>query len=229
MSAIVAEALATGGDASGILAGCTEAVLPTVSGALAIIGRATGSGVAVERAVRRARDRGAGCCPARNERPISGPAVNSTNAPATAPTGPRTIAPDSAPRAALPARSCACACASNDIKAPASAAATISFFMAVSLNAPRGTGLRKCGSTRVIRRQTPGAGELSKHSEIERSAPKALASFGAGARNVRHSWRARGERGPRGAFKSCSRATGRQHCHGIRKVKPRYAWQADAS
>jgi hypothetical protein len=129
--AIVAEDLVPGGGVSEVLAtGGAVLVLATVSGAFAADGRATGSGV---RAVRRARDRGSGC-PALKERPISGPAVYPTSAPATAPTGPRTSAPDSAPRAALPARSCACA--SNEIKDPASAAATTSFFMAVSLSAP---------------------------------------------------------------------------------------------
>ena len=39
------------------------------------------------------------------ERAIDGPAVYPMNAPATAPIGPNTTAPDTAPSAALPARS----------------------------------------------------------------------------------------------------------------------------
>ena len=54
------------------------------------------------------------------------------NAPATAPTGPSTTAPDTAPRAALPARSCALA--SNETNACAISAATSSLFMAFPLN-----------------------------------------------------------------------------------------------
>jgi hypothetical protein len=45
-------------------------------------------------------------CPTPQERAIAGPAVYPINAPATAPTGPRTMAPDTAPKAALPSRSC---------------------------------------------------------------------------------------------------------------------------
>ena len=44
-------------------------------------------------------------CPTPQECAIAGPALYPMNAPATAPTGPSTIAPDTAPNAALPARS----------------------------------------------------------------------------------------------------------------------------
>ena len=52
---------------------------------------------------RRARDRDADR-PIPQERAIEGPAVYPMNAPATAPTGPKTTAPDTAPMAASPAR-----------------------------------------------------------------------------------------------------------------------------
>jgi hypothetical protein len=78
------------------------------------------------RAERRARDWARGGSD-RNPRAISGPAVYPTNAPATAPTGPRISAPETAPMTALPARSCACA--GTHINDPAIVAKTTSFFM----------------------------------------------------------------------------------------------------
>src|ERR1700730_17274685 len=60
------------------------------------------------------------------------------SAPATAPTGPSTTAPDTAPTAALPARSCAFAL--NEKIVAAIAAATSSFFIAVPLDAPQRQG-----------------------------------------------------------------------------------------
>ena len=93
------------------------------------------SGPAVACAVRRALERE---CPTPQECAIAGPALYPMKAPATAPTGPSTTAPDSAPKAALPARSCAFA--STEKNVAAIAAATSSFFIAVPLDAPQGQG-----------------------------------------------------------------------------------------
>ena len=84
---------------------------------------------------RRVRDRDADR-PIPQECAIEGPAVYPMNAPATAPTGPKTTAPDTAPRAASPARFCALA--SNEINDPAISAATKSFFIAVPSSALQG-------------------------------------------------------------------------------------------
>ena len=79
---------------------------------------------------------------------IAGPAVYPIKAPATAPTGPSTTAPETAPKAALPARSCAFApTEKNDA---AITATTSSFFIAISLCIrPQGTTLRKCGGRKM--------------------------------------------------------------------------------
>jgi hypothetical protein len=58
---------------------------------------------------------------------MDGPAVYPTNAPATAPTGPNTTAPDKAPKAASPPRSWADAPVGTSVND--SAAATTSLFM----------------------------------------------------------------------------------------------------
>src|SRR5882762_2248538 len=64
------------------------------------------------------------------ERAIEGPAAYPMNAPATAPTGPKTTAPDKAPSAASPARSCALASNEmNDMDNPAIRAAASGFFI----------------------------------------------------------------------------------------------------
>jgi len=70
------------------------------------------------------------------ERAIDGPAEYPTNAPATAPMGPRTTAPDKAPSAASPTRSPALAW--YEIKDPAIRVPTNSFFIAISPNMSRG-------------------------------------------------------------------------------------------
>jgi len=82
-------------------------------------------------AARRARDADR---PTRHECAIAGPAVYPINAPATAPTGPNTTAPDTAPKAASPARFCALA--SNEMNDATTSAATSSFFITVPLRAP---------------------------------------------------------------------------------------------
>jgi hypothetical protein len=84
--------------------------------------------------------------PTPQECAIAGPAVYPINAPATAPPGPRTTAPDTAPSAALPARSWACA--PNEINDAAITGATSSLFIAIPLNESRSTGLRNCGGTK---------------------------------------------------------------------------------
>ncbi len=109
------------------------------------------SGVAPACVTCRARGGGAEC-PTPQECAIAGPAVYPINAPATAPTGPRTTAPDTAPKAALPAR--AWAFASQENNDPAITAATSNFFIAVPLDSARRT-LEKCGGTKVTRRQPP--------------------------------------------------------------------------
>jgi hypothetical protein len=58
---------------------------------------------------------------------IDGPAVQPTTAPTTAPIGPNTTAPDNAPSAASPPRSCAIA--TEEISDRASAAIAVVFFM----------------------------------------------------------------------------------------------------
>jgi hypothetical protein len=73
------------------------------------------------------------------------------NAPATAPTGPNTTAPDTAPKAALPARSCALA--SNEKNDPAITTATSALFIAISLSPAQRKGLRNCGGTKEMWRQ----------------------------------------------------------------------------
>jgi hypothetical protein len=75
---------------------------------------------------------------------IDGPAVYPMNAPAAAPTGPGTTAPDTAPSAALPARRWALA--SNETNEPAIKAPTSIFFIAMSLS-PAGTAQRKYDDT----------------------------------------------------------------------------------
>ncbi len=88
-------------------------------------------------------------CPTPQECAIAGPAVNPISAPATAPTGPRTTAPDTAPKAALPARSWAFA--SNEKNDAAITAATSSLFIAVPLDPPprardaQNAAARRCG------------------------------------------------------------------------------------
>ena len=72
------------------------------------------SGPALACAVRRALERE---CPTPQECAIAGPALYPMKAPATAPTGPSTTAPDSAPKAALPARSCAFASTEKNVAA----------------------------------------------------------------------------------------------------------------
>jgi hypothetical protein len=52
---------------------------------------------------------------------MEGPAVYPTTAPATAPTGPNTTAPDRAPKAASPPRAWAQLCAGASVKAMADA------------------------------------------------------------------------------------------------------------
>ena len=164
---------------SNVWIGGAAFVLATVAGAWGAGGGAvlaTAGGVAVAaaavrfasgpgRAARRALDRGAGCrIP--HELAIAGPAVYPTTAPAAAPTGPNTTNPETAPRTALPPRSCACA--SNEINVPATAAATTSFFMAVSLNTPRhwNPKLRQHkGEPTAItsRRAFSGRGSIERH------------------------------------------------------------------
>jgi hypothetical protein len=75
------------------------------------------------------------------------------NAPATAPIGPSTTAPDTAPKAALPARSCALAL--NEKNVAAITAATSSFFIVFPLDEFQGTALQKCGDRKVAPRQPP--------------------------------------------------------------------------
>ncbi|MEO6381036.1 MAG: hypothetical protein ABIO35_03305 [Nitrobacter sp.] len=70
------------------------------------------------------------------------------NAPATAPIGPSTTAPDTAPSAAPPARSCALA--SNETNEPAISAPTTIFFIAKSLSPALATGQRKYGGTKEM-------------------------------------------------------------------------------
>jgi len=65
---------------------------------------------------------------------MDGPAVYPTNAPATAPIGPNTTAPDKAPKAASPPRSWANAPIGTSVKD--TTAATISLFMCASRNRP---------------------------------------------------------------------------------------------
>jgi hypothetical protein len=65
---------------------------------------------------------------------MDGPAVYPTNAPATAPTGPKITAPDKAPNAASPPRSWANAPIGTSVKNIT--AATISLFMCVSRKRP---------------------------------------------------------------------------------------------
>lgn len=70
------------------------------------------------------------------------------SAPATAPIGPSTTAPDTAPSAASPARSCALA--SNEMSEPAISAPTRKVLMASSpITVPK--RLEKCGGTKVAR------------------------------------------------------------------------------
>jgi hypothetical protein len=65
---------------------------------------------------------------------MDGPAVYPTNAPATAPTGPNTTAPDKAPKAASPPRSWANAPVGTSVND--TAAATTSLFMCVPPKRP---------------------------------------------------------------------------------------------
>ncbi len=65
---------------------------------------------------------------------MDGPAVYPTNAPATAPTGPNTTAPDKAPKAASPPRSWANAPIGTSVND--TAAATTSLFMCVPPKRP---------------------------------------------------------------------------------------------
>ena len=69
------------------------------------------------------------------ERAMDGPAVYPTNAPATAPIGPNTTAPDKAPKAASPPRSWANAPIGTSVKDTA-AAITI-FFICASRKIPQ--------------------------------------------------------------------------------------------
>jgi len=69
--------------------------------------------------------------PTPQERAIDGPAVYPTSAPAAAPIGPSTKAPDNAPSAASPTRSSAIA--AEDIKARESATPAIVFLIRVPL------------------------------------------------------------------------------------------------
>ena len=65
---------------------------------------------------------------------MDGPAVYPTNAPATAPTGPNTTAPDKAPRAASPPRSWANAPIGTSVND--TAATTTSLFMCIPRKRP---------------------------------------------------------------------------------------------
>jgi hypothetical protein len=95
---------------------------------------------------------------------IAGPAVYPIKAPATAPTGPSTTAPETAPKAALPARSCAVAATEkNDA---AIAATTSSFFIAISLCIrPNGTTLWKCGGTKVSTSTVAAASKEARYQD----------------------------------------------------------------
>src|ERR1700730_6564899 len=132
--------------------------------ATASAGLVTGSGAtfaapssfpALACVTRRARGRDVGC-PTPQECAIAGPAVYPINAPATAPTGPRTTAPDTAPKAALPARSWALA--SNEKHDPTISTATSCFFIAIP------PGLSQAGRDAAIaatERSGPDAGKRS--------------------------------------------------------------------
>src|SRR6476661_2632442 len=95
------------------------------------------------------------------------------NAPATAPTGPKTTAPDRAPSAAAPARSWAFA--SNETRDPAIRAATSSFFIAI----PR--MFRDDYGTPKLRRQrgagftlSPQSGRFPIEKGPQRNSPRGL-------------------------------------------------------
>ena len=72
-------------------------------------------------------------------------------APATAPTGPNTTAPETAPSAALPARSWALA--SNEKNVPAISYRNKRSVHRDVLEPSAGTGLRNCGGTKEMWRQ----------------------------------------------------------------------------
>jgi hypothetical protein len=80
------------------------------------------------------------------ERAMEGPAVYPTNAPATAPIGPNTTAPDKAPKAASPPRSWANAPTGTSVKD--TSAATISLCMCVSRNCPSNRLRPNCGCSK---------------------------------------------------------------------------------
>jgi hypothetical protein len=99
---------------------------------------------------------------------IDGPAVYPTTAPASAPMGPNTTAPDNAPSAAsLPRRSSAIA--PEEVSASANAASAIVRFMPIPLASrfrPAGSKTAKCGGKSTILGKSRGRGPVPHRSEM---------------------------------------------------------------
>lgn len=109
---------------------------------------------------------------------IAGPEVYPMSAPAAAPTGPNTSAPDTAPSAASVARYCALA--SNETSEPAIRAPISSFFTAIPFRPARGTkdleitATPRCRRARLRSETSPRSKNLPAASFLARASIPAM-------------------------------------------------------